>query len=60
MMLMVNSFSISIFLLPIFHPFLTLHSRHSEDGVDFNIFILSLSFLYYLLSLFIIDLQNYT
>lgn len=53
-----------ILLLPLsssyyFLSFLsTFHLRHSEDGTDSTIFILSLSFFYYLLSSFIFALQN--
>lgn len=54
-----GQFLFYLYPLPtIFCPFFLFHWRHSEDGVDFTIFILSLSFFYYLLSLFMFALQN--
>ena len=51
MALRVSFYAISIFFYYLLSFLLVFHLRHSEDGADFNIFILSLSFSYYLLSL---------
>lgn len=54
-----GQFLFYLYPLPtIFCPFFLFHSRHSEDGADSTIFILSLSFFYYLLSLFMFAPQN--
>ena len=51
MALDVNSYCLYLFLI-IFYPYLLeFHLRHSEDGADSVIFILSLSFSHYTLSL---------
>ena len=56
MALTINSYSISILFILFFYSFYEFHLRHSEDGADFTIFKLSLSFFHYLLSLSILVL----
>ena len=51
MALRVSFYTISILFYYLLSFLLVFHLRHSEDGAEFNIFILSLSFSYRLLSL---------
>lgn len=52
---MINSYSISIPLLLFSILFYEFHLRHSKDGADISIFMLSLFFFYYLISVFAFD-----